>query len=396
MAVPVAEGDALGPAAAAVERVCQAARLKLQSPNLSRSAGGTAWNNTLTRLALVMIARDEARCIGRALASARPHVEQMIVLDTGSADETAAIAAAAGARVERFAWCDDFAAARNAALAYSDADWNLILDADEWIEGDAAGLEPGSLPSGGGFLGLVQVASAMGEGDGAGLARSWIARVLPRGVRYEGRIHEQPLSPLRQQRLPLVIGHDGYLPESLVRKGGRNAALLEAAVRARPDDGYLWFQLAKEHQVRGRVADAADAFVRSLALSATDEPFRHALVVRSITALKTAGRLDDAIALANAELETWPASPDFFFAVGDLYLEVASANPEQALSDHLPIVEFAWKKCLEIGERDDLDGAVAGRGGHMPAHNLAALYGTLGLKDLAAEYEALAARLRAP
>jgi glycosyltransferase involved in cell wall biosynthesis len=351
----------------------------------------------LTRLALVMIARDEARSIGRALASARPHVDQMIVLDTGSADDTAAIAAAAGARVERFAWVDDFAAARNAALACSNADWNLILDADEWIEGDADALGPAGLPMGGGdFLGLVQVASAMGEGSAASLARSWIARVLPRGVRYDGAIHEQPVSALRQVRMPLVVGHDGYLPESLARKGGRNAALLEAAVRVRPGDGYLWFQLAKEHQVRGRAAEAADAFARALSLSAADEPFRHALVVRSITALKTAGRLEDAVTLANAEFDTWPASPDFFFAVGDLYLEVASANPDQALSDHLPIVEFAWKKCLEIGERDDLDGAVAGRGGHMPAHNLAALYGTMGLKDLAAEYEALAARLRAP
>ena len=51
----------------------------------------------MTRLALVMIARDEAHAIARALASARPHVDRMIVLDTGSLDETAAIAAAAGA-----------------------------------------------------------------------------------------------------------------------------------------------------------------------------------------------------------------------------------------------------------------------------------------------------------
>src|ERR1700710_3132879 len=88
----------------------------------------------VTRLALVMIARDEARAIGRALASARPHVDRMIVLDTGSTDATREIAAAEGAEVHAFAWCDDFAAARNAALAHSDADWNLILDADEWIE----------------------------------------------------------------------------------------------------------------------------------------------------------------------------------------------------------------------------------------------------------------------
>src|SRR3712207_7027916 len=58
-------------------------------------------------------------------------------------------------------------------LFRSDADWNLILDADEWIE-RGAGLE--DLPRGGGFHGRVQVASAMAEDGSLGLARSWIAR----------------------------------------------------------------------------------------------------------------------------------------------------------------------------------------------------------------------------
>jgi glycosyltransferase involved in cell wall biosynthesis len=75
-----------------------------------------------------MIARDEARAIARTLQSARPFVERMIVLDTGSTDATRQIAAEAGAEVFDFAWVDDFAAARNAALDHSDADWNLVLN----------------------------------------------------------------------------------------------------------------------------------------------------------------------------------------------------------------------------------------------------------------------------
>ena len=111
----------------------------------------------MTRLALVMIARDEARAIARTLESARPFVDRMIVLDTGSVDATREIARGCGAEVHDFAWCDDFAAARNAALAHSDADWNLVLDADEWIEDGAEGaLGPETLPPGeGGFLAIV-------------------------------------------------------------------------------------------------------------------------------------------------------------------------------------------------------------------------------------------------
>jgi tetratricopeptide (TPR) repeat protein len=343
----------------------------------------------VNRLNLVMIVRDEARCIRRALESARPHVDAMIVLDTGSVDATRDLAAQAGAQVYDFKWCDDFSAARNAALDQSEADWNLILDADEWLEGEASALGAQAL-SGVPFIGQVRVASQM---EAAGASQSWIPRLLPRGVRYEGRIHEQPASDLRQIRLPLHIGHDGYLADNLARKGSRNETLLLAEIEAHPQDAYLWMQLAKEYQVRERPPQAAVCYAEALRLCPPEAPFRHALVVRAITAFKTDERLEEALALADAEAANWETSPDFFFAVGDLYLEWASRNPDQALAQHLPVAEFAWKRCLEIGEREDLDSSVAGRGGHMAAHNLAVLYGGLRQHDLAAEYEALAKRL---
>jgi len=349
----------------------------------------------VTRLALVMIAKDEARAIARTLESARPHVDRMIVLDTGSTDATREIAAACGAQVHEFAWRDDFAAARNAALALSDADWNLVLDADEWIEGGAEALAADALPAaGGGFLGEVRIESRMDQPGAQGVGRSWLPRVLPRGVGYEGRIHEQPASDLPRRRLALVVGHDGYTTESLERKGARNETLLMRELEAAPDDAYLWFQLAKEHQARGRAAQAALCFTEALRLAPAEAPWRHALVVRALAALKANGQLAEALALADSEVAHWPASPDFYFTVGDLYLEAASHEPERALDHFLPVAESAWMRCLEIGERPDLDGAVAGRGSHMAAHNLAVFHETLGQTAKAAEYAALAEKLR--
>jgi tetratricopeptide (TPR) repeat protein len=343
------------------------------------------------RLALVMIARDEAGGIARALESARPHVDRMIVLDTGSTDATREIAAACGAEVHTFAWCDDFAAARNASLALSDADWNLILDADEWIEGGAASLGARTFPpGGGGFMGSVRRDSAMDQPGAAGLAQNWIRRVLPRGCRYEGRIHEQVVGPGREVRIDLRLGHDGFTVESLARKGDRNESLLMRELEAAPQDPYLWFQLAKEHQVRGRPPQAALCFSEALRLAPPDAPWRHSLVVRAITALKESGQIGEALQLADREVAAWSASPDFYFAVGDLYLECAVQDPDNAASDYLPIVESAWKRCLEIGDQPDLDGSIAGRGSHMAAHNLATLYETLGRADQAAHYRRLA------
>jgi glycosyltransferase involved in cell wall biosynthesis len=84
------------------------------------------------RIALVMIVRNEARSLQRCLDSARAWVDEMWVLDTGSTDATMAIAQASGAGVAQFRWCDDFAAARNAALLLTDADWCVVLDANSW------------------------------------------------------------------------------------------------------------------------------------------------------------------------------------------------------------------------------------------------------------------------
>lgn len=84
-------------------------------------------------IAATLIVRNEARCIVRCLESVRPWVDYMVVLDTGSTDDTVALAQRCGAQVHHLDWADDFAAARNHVLALSDADWNLVIDADEWI-----------------------------------------------------------------------------------------------------------------------------------------------------------------------------------------------------------------------------------------------------------------------
>ena len=117
-------------------------------------------------------------------------------------------------------------------------------------------------------------------------------------------------------------------------------------------------------------------------------------MVRALIALKANDQIAEALALADAEVAAFLESPDFYFVIGDLYLEAASREPDRALSDFLPVVELAWKRCLEIGERPDLDGAVAGRGGYMAAHNLAVFYETLGRGEQAAEYRDLTERLR--
>lgn len=88
----------------------------------------------------VVITFNEADRIARCVRSLAAVCAEVVVIDSGSTDHTAAIAADAGARVEQRAW-EGFARQKNAAISLASQPWVILLDADEWLEPDAqAGL----------------------------------------------------------------------------------------------------------------------------------------------------------------------------------------------------------------------------------------------------------------
>jgi glycosyltransferase involved in cell wall biosynthesis len=331
----------------------------------------------MSSIALVMIARDEARCIARCLDSVRGCVDEMWVLDTGSTDATAAIAQARGARVVPFVWCDDFARARNAALALTGCDWRVVLDADEWLAGggDVLGALRAQAAD---WLGLLPVTSLIeAQRDGVHEAPSWLPRLLPRGVAYSGRVHEQPQSALPRRRLNLRVLHDGYLPAQMSRKGARNQHLLQLALQADPHDGYLNYQLGKDHEVHGRFVQAEPFYARAHGSVEAQAVWKHDLVLRWLFTLKKLRRFEPALALAQAELPQWAHSPDFFFTLGDLLLDWAAAEPARA-GELLPMIDTSWRRAVDIGEAPHLADTVRGRGSYLASHNLSVLHAGLG------------------
>jgi GT2 family glycosyltransferase/SAM-dependent methyltransferase len=82
-------------------------------------------------ISLCMIVRDEADRIRACLESARPYVDEIVVVDTGSRDDTMCIARECGAQVIEHAWEDSFSAARNVSLERATGEWILWLDADD-------------------------------------------------------------------------------------------------------------------------------------------------------------------------------------------------------------------------------------------------------------------------
>jgi glycosyltransferase involved in cell wall biosynthesis len=342
-------------------------------------------------LSVVIIAKNEQRCIGRCIKSFLPFVDDVVLADTGSHDATLSIAKNLGAKTISVAWRDDFSAARNLALDHSITTHNIVADADEW------------LISGGEYLieiaknkdfqvGQILIMNSFNVGDKIEHSSEWLSRIFPASIRYAGRIHEQPSHNLNIVKTDIVFGHDGYEDSQLINKIDRNEKLLRESLQKEPNNSYYLYQLGKELENKGDY-DAAALFYRdALKLTQKDISYRHDLIIRSIFTFKHTKSFSEIFALAS-EME-YPESPDFFFVLGDALLDYALSNPSDA-NNILPLIEQSWKTCLELGERPNLPSTVLGRGSFLAAENLSVFYQTVGRIEEAKKYSNLAINFRA-
>ena len=188
-------------------------------------------------ITLCMVVKDEERFLPQCLESAASLVQEIVVVDTGSRDDTVAIATQFGARVLRQEWKDDFAAARNRALEAATGQWVLVLDADEKLDPRAAPQIARAVGEGGWDTGFLHFVNMEERGPSG---REWLAaRVLRRtpGLRYIGRIHEQAvhgLDVVRPRVIDAVVYHYGYQAAvfSGRQKWARNSRLLEQALES--------------------------------------------------------------------------------------------------------------------------------------------------------------------
>ena len=205
-------------------------------------------------LSLSMIVRDEAERIEACLASVKDVVDEMVVVDTGSTDDTIQRAEAAGARVELLPWPGDFAPARNAALKMVTGDWVLVLDADEQLLPDAIPVlkELMADPS-------VLVINLLRYERGAAMAPySSVSRLFRRHPHLqwsrpyhsliddsvEALIQSDPQWRVVDCGIPALI-HDGYRPEFLSGrdKAKRLREAMEQWLEQKPGDPYACAKL---------------------------------------------------------------------------------------------------------------------------------------------------------
>ncbi len=227
-------------------------------------------------LSLCMIAKDEERDLPRVLSSVHKLVDEIVLVDTGSSDRTPEVARSFGARVYHFAWCDDFAAARNEALKYARGEWILILDADdEMHRSDLERLK--ALLSVTDVTGLMLPIRSPLDPEGRNVMTNYLVRVFrndPR-IRFRRRVHETVEGVIlalggKIHRLTTIsILHHGYkeLGRVSYKITERNFRLLLAALRENPKDSDILAYLGKAYLFQGKKEIARALFEKMLRLS---------------------------------------------------------------------------------------------------------------------------------
>lgn len=308
-------------------------------------------------LSACLIVKNEERLLESCLSSLHGVADEVVVVDTGSTDDTVAIARVAGARVAHFPWCDDFAAARNFAIDQAQGDWILVLDGDECLtEQGRAVIRPNlaEVPAEIGAF-LLPIENLTGDAADPSLHVAPLPRLFRRleGLRYAGRVHEQITEALGALGLVTAgldapIRHVGYLGEYLRDrdKFARNEALLRVRCAEEPHAAYPRYHLAKTLKAMGRYPEAANVLDEALRLAPHDALYLPDACWERANLHALAGDRQTALRTTEQALVAHFAFPPLHHLHGCLLRDLG--RPEEALA--------AFERTSQLGEIPSLVG----------------------------------------
>lgn len=279
-------------------------------------------------LSACIITKNERENLRKCLEALKPYPFELVVVDTGSTDGTKEMAQAFTDAVYDFAWCDDFAKAKNYAVSKASFDTVLVLDSDEYVtEIDLARLE-GQIRQHRGEIGRITRKNYMYEGTEVRSGIEQINRLFDRRLfYYEGRIHEQLVrmdggADFATYQASVQADHSGYLlsPEEKKEKAQRNIGLLMQMLSDSGEEPYLLYQLGKSYYMAGQYEEAAANFGRALEYD-LDERLEYVIdmVETYGYALVNSGQAQTALGFEGLT-DAFGGSSDFWFLMGFIYM----------------------------------------------------------------------------
>lgn len=334
-------------------------------------------------VSLCMIVKNEERYLARCLASVKPVVDEMIVVDTGSDDGTVPIAELFGAAVHRYSWTGNFSDARNYALDQARGTWILTMDADERLAAqdhdafrrtvlNSSPADAWSVP----IRNYSERVHVQGWTANDGTypdeeqADGWYpatrVRLFPRCplVRFEGVVHELVEPSLRRNAFTIrpagfPVHHYGEvdgLPANLHDKQRYYYELGKQKLAAQPDNIAALTELAVQAGELGLFADELELWDRFLGI----KPDSAEALFGKGHALINLKRYSEALDASRRAVERDPANREAAFNCGTCELYVGApmrALPEieQSLKrggSHPLLQALLITLCLAVGDSD--------------------------------------------
>lgn len=331
------------------------------------------------KISACIIVKNESKNVEKCLSSLLGNVDQIVVVDTGSDDDTREKVRNYTDKVYDFRWCDDFSKARNFSISKAAYDWIFVIDADEILTNidkfELSNLK--NMPEH--AIGIVEIKNVLFDGQVITHVTEQVSRVFNRCYfHYEGLIHEQVVSKSGIQprgiASNIILEHTGYSQEILNSRGKlqRNVTLLKKALDINQKDPYLHYQLGKTYSLMKDYSNACIEY--NMAFEYLDpEPwykYKEDLIVSYGYTLINIGNYGEVLELEKYKpfLEN---SADFNFLIALIYMN--NAMFAQAVESFL--------KCTKISKA-----RVEGVNTYKAWYNIGIIYEVLGLTQQAEKY----------
>lgn len=299
-------------------------------------------------ISVCMIVKNEEEKLSRCLSSIESFGWEIVIVDTGSSDRTKDIARQYTEKIYDFAWCDDFAAARNFSLEKASHDWIFMIDADEVVEDIDLEEMDYFIHNLRDAAGAVTRRSEITTGDRKAYQIDRTERLFSRKkYHYIGRIHEQ-LLPIQGGNiscflLNTTLWHDGYdmTEEERLRKAARNISLVKRQMEEEGENSYLCYQLGKGYEILREYGKACECFEKGLDYQVDPElAYVQEMVISFGNDLLQLDRKEEALGFAGFA-DMFQSSADFLYLMGQIYEE--NEMYEEAVGEYQKArsIEFA-------------------------------------------------------
>ena len=321
------------------------------------------------QISACFITKNEEKNIAKSIQSLQGMYDELVIVDTGSTDNTVAIAEKYGAKVYYFAWKNDFSMARNYAIDKAHGDWLIFLDADEYYDGQI------SLRK---YLYCLEeqyptreaVMISLYEAHMMDSPPMHVVRIFRRNhdIRYKGAIHE--VLNKEQGKLKIILAdelnfvHTGYHPDNMEYKSKRNLQLLLDDIKKNGKNDAYYYYIAECYFCLKEYSKAIDYIKKAI-----DSPVRHYREEANyyhiyLESMRQCNYPGEKMVLVAAEaIRKFPNMPEFYGEKGIILSSIGKLDEAFVmLNKCVEKYEFTDRKKQEYGYfNDDIMGIIYAR-----------------------------------